>query len=102
MLDAKNISHEMAQAMGGISHYHFHTGTWQASSSRAVAGLVRRKMLESLSLVPLRGFEADYPVRIEYLSDGEYLNWTSRQCRFARVKDVSVMETDITLSDGAA
>lgn len=92
--DLRTVSHEMAQVMGGISHQHFHTGAWQASFSRAVAGLVRRKMLESLSLVPLRDFEADYPVRIEYLSDGEYLNWTSRQCRFARVKDVSVMKTD--------
>ena len=100
--DLRTVSHEMAKVMGGISHHDYVSGAWQASFSRAVAGLVRRKMIESISLVPLRDFETDYPARIEYLADGEYLNWTSRQCRFARVKDVSVMETSITLNEAAA
>ncbi len=100
--DLRTVSHEMAKVMGGIFHNQYHTAAWQASFSRAVAGLVSRKMIESLSLVPLRDFESDYPARIEYLSDCEYLNWPGRQCRFVRAMDISVMKTSITLSGGTA
>jgi hypothetical protein len=85
--DARQISHEMAREMGGISHRHFHSGKWDASFSRALRGLEQRGHVEVLrSLVPVAEVERDYKGSGQHLelSDGSYWSVRGRQRRFIR------------------
>ena len=99
--DLRKVSRALASEYAAMSCANYATGKWQASFSRAVAGLVARGYLKVPSLVPITdvGEHCDAPLRreVHYLSDGEYVD-QPRQRRF-----VSVMSNDITLkSDTAA
>jgi hypothetical protein len=61
----------------------------QAAFSRAVRSLLRRGVLERVSLVPVAKecfqWRRDPRWRVEELSDGRYLLWRDRQARFVRL-----------------
>jgi len=86
--DLRQVSKAMARDHGGIYNGSFVTGKWQASFSRAVAGLVARGYISAPSLVPLAdvGQSNDGPLRrqVHHLSDGAYID-QPRQRRFVRV-----------------
>ena len=68
--------------LSGVSPYI--RGPFRAAFCRAVRGLVHRKQLIPLSGVPLRQVDQDYPAGVEWLADGAYLCWHSRQVRFVK------------------
>lgn len=59
---------------------------FSAAFSRAVRGLVARRYLMPLELVPLEGYDPTYMRErdLEWLADGVYFRWDSRQIRFVK------------------
>jgi hypothetical protein len=59
---------------------------FEAAFSRAVRGLVARQCVTPLWLVPLDGWDRDYMRErdLEWLDDGVYFQWGSRQIRFVK------------------
>jgi hypothetical protein len=94
--DLRKVSKALAREHGGISHCDFVYSKWQASFSRAVAGLVARGYLEAPSLVPISdvGQVYDAPLRrqVHHLADGSYIDQSRHQQRY-----VSVMQNNITV-----
>jgi hypothetical protein len=76
--DLRAVSREMA---GSQSRYA--TEAWSASFSRAVAGLAERRELNVLWLVPLEAVEREFAWPSIELAGDVYLQWFSRQRRFA-------------------
>lgn len=68
----------------------FHESVFQASFSRAVKGLVTRRILEVLNRqVPIINYGPDAQPRVHFLSDGEFFDiWGIRQIRFVARSDV--------------
>jgi hypothetical protein len=75
--DLRAVSREMAG-----SHCRYATESWQASFSRAIAGLADRCALNVLWLVPLEAVEHEFAWPSVELAGGLYLQWFSRQRRF--------------------
>ena len=75
--DLRAVSREIAG-----SHCRYATESWQASFSRAIAGLADRCALNVLWLVPLEAVEREFAWPSVELAGGLYLQWFSRQRRF--------------------
>jgi hypothetical protein len=76
--DLRAVSLEVA---GSQSRYA--TEAWSASFSRAVAGLAERREVNILWLVPLEAVEREFAWPSIELAGDVYLQWFSRQRRFA-------------------
>ncbi len=77
----------MSREMGGENPRGFIDERWQASFSRSVAGLVTRGLIKSLWLVPVISVDPGFPWPTHNLADGLYVDWLSRQRRFAKLID---------------
>jgi hypothetical protein len=69
-------------ARGGLTI----SNPFEAAFSRAVRGLVSRQYVTPLWLVPIEGWDRDYMREhdLEWLDDGAYFRWVSRQIRFVK------------------
>ncbi|MEE9250174.1 MAG: hypothetical protein V3U93_03490 [Alphaproteobacteria bacterium] len=82
--DMRKVSKTLARRHGGISHMDFAKLSWQAAFSRAVRGLVKRGLIETISVVPLAEGRPD-AANVHELSDGMYLVVRGRQRRYTRI-----------------
>jgi len=84
--DLRQVSKELARTNGGIIYCSFIEPKWEASFSRAIRSLQKRKMLEFPSLLPLQSVHRYAPRECVYeLSDGVFHVNRYRQRRFVRV-----------------
>ncbi len=82
--DLRKVSRSMARAAGTLD-CEYAASSWQASFSRAVAGLAKRRMLNVLWRVPLDAVEPEFAWPSAEFAGGIHLNWFSRQRRFVRM-----------------
>jgi hypothetical protein len=94
--DLRAVIREMAKTTGRTYGAGFVCNRFAAASSRAIAGLVRRDLIEPLSLVPVISRSEDCRLHIHHLADGHFIEWKSHQRRFVRV-----MRNVLTLRDAA-
>ena len=82
--DLRKVSRSMARAAGTLD-CEYAANSWQASFSRAIAGLVNRRVIEVVWRVPLCAIEPEFAWPSAEFAGDIHLNWFSRQRRFVRM-----------------
>ena len=81
--DLRACSHYLAQKHDGMDRQWISV-PFQVSFSRAARGLVKRGLLNVLSVIPVIEVDEDHCEEVHHLADGMYLIVTSRQVRFVK------------------
>jgi hypothetical protein len=84
VIDLRRVVTLLAGKHNAYTHCTFVRPSFQAAFSRAVKGLVRRGLIEKLTVVPVAQIDRYYPEAFERLSDGYHYLPPCQQTRYVR------------------